>query len=210
MPILRFFFNPQIDTILTQFAQINLQEQDYLNYLTTRLIKDLFSKKKNLQKKSINFFKEISYKRKLYFYKVQTKQNGVKLRKIHFYQGFGKGYFVLHFIEKMSAGQKKLNLCQTKTIIAKKNNSSFHSAGIVAKPQIQHNCPQDHGGFATIVQSTHVLHKFEFQNQPLFFFPLAIQKKIGKKLIEYFLNKKVNFFHVEQIMKYLKDSQNMV
>ena len=73
-----------------------------------------------------------------------------------------------------------------------------------------HNCPQDHGGFATIVQSTHVLHKFEFQNQPLFFFPLAIQKKIGKKLIEYFLNKKVNFFHVEQIMKYLKDSQNMV
>ena len=46
LPILRFFFNPQIDTIFTQFAQINLQEQDYLNYLTTRLIKDLFTKKK--------------------------------------------------------------------------------------------------------------------------------------------------------------------
>ncbi|RYY00111.1 MAG: hypothetical protein EOO35_00560 [Cyanobacteriota bacterium] len=210
LPILRFFFNPQIDTILTQFAQINLQEQGYLNYLTTRLIKDLFSKKKILQNKSINFFKDISYKKKRYFYKVQTKQNRVKLREIHFYQGFGKGYFALHFIEKMSAGQRKSNLCQTKTIISKKNNSSFHRVGIVAKPQIQHNCPQDRGDFATIVQSTHVLHKFEFQNQPLFFFPLAIQKKIGKKLIEYFLNKKVNFFHVEQIMRYLKDSQNMV
>ena len=46
LPILRFFFNPQIDTIFAQFAQLNLQEQDYFDYLTTRLIKDLFSKKK--------------------------------------------------------------------------------------------------------------------------------------------------------------------
>ena len=138
MPILRFFFNPQIDTIFTQFAQINLQEQDYLNYLTTRLIKDLFTKKKFLQNKSINFFKNISYKRKLYFYRVKTKENGGKLKEIQFYQGFGKAYFALHFIDKMSADgafgcafckqnarQRKLNLRQTKTIISKKKNSSF-------------------------------------------------------------------------------------
>ena len=328
LPILRFFFNPQIDTIFTQFAQINLQEQDYLNYLTTRLIKDLFTKKKFLQNKSINFFKNISYKRKLYFYRVKTKENGGKLKEIQFYQGFGKAYFALHFIDKMSADgafgcafckqnarQRKLNLRQTKTIISKKKNSSFswvhfaqQNAPIVHSThaprgrlrQSRHGDTNNyHSGCAfcfakcnTVVQNPHdacafckakcktiatsyasqegcakmhfcnavcvanclhgskinwsilrskmhpssqgqfwqnrheskincltfcdakclrhVLHKFEFQNQPLFFVPLAIQKRIIKKLIESFLNKKVNFFHVEQIMRYLKDSQNVV
>ena len=56
LPILRFFFNSQVDTIFAQFAQINLQEQDFLNYLTTRLIKDLFSKKKSFAKQNVKFF----------------------------------------------------------------------------------------------------------------------------------------------------------
>jgi hypothetical protein len=253
LPILRFFFNPQIDTILTQFAQINLQEQDYLNYLTTRLIKDLFSKKKFLQNKPTNFLKNISYKKKLYFYEVKTKENKLVFAKQnHFYQGFGKAYFALHFIEKMSAEQRKSNLYQIKAIISKKKNSSFScvlrtmavSHGVSILPsKMQHNCAERHGismvaaphiqhigaegtiarnanrskALRAVVRSTnincaqhHVLHKFEFQNQPLFFFPLAIQKRIGKKLIEYFLNKRVNFSHVEQIMKYLKNSQNVV
>lgn len=246
LPILRFFFNPQIDTILTQFAQINLQEQDYLNYLTTRLIKDLFSKKKILQNKPTNFFKKLSYKKKLYFYETKTKQNKLAFAKQnHFYQGFRKAYFALHFIEKMSAEQRKSNLYQIKAIVLKKKDSSFpcvlqtmtvgHSAShnyterqsinMVDTPHIHHIQHIGAGGtiarsaneskaLRAVVRSTninyHVLHKFEFQNQPLFFFPLAIQKRIGKKLIEYFLNKKVNFSHVEQIIKYLKDSQNVV
>lgn len=128
LPILRFFFNPQIDTIFAQFVQINLQEQDYLDYLATRLIKDICSKKRVLQNKSLNRLRNIRYQ--------QYQQN----------VSFGND----------------------------------------------------------------VLYKFEFQNQPFFFIPLAIQKRISKKLIESFLNKKVNFFHVEHLMKYLKNSQNLV
>lgn len=148
LPILRFFFNPQIDTILTQFAQINLQEQNYLDYLTIRLIKDLFSKKEVLQNETLNFSKDFIYQSK-------RSENLVKLRKTPFYQ--------------------------VKAALYKKEDLGFN-----------------------------VLYKFEFQNQPLFFIPLAIQRRISKKLIEYLLNKKVNFFHVEHIIEYLKDFQNLV
>ena len=108
---------------------------------------------------------------------------------------------------------------------ASHNCAERHGISMVAAPHIQHigaegtiarNANRSKA-LRAVVRSTnincaqhHVLHKFEFQNQPLFFFPLAIQKRIGKKLIEYFLNKRVNFSHVEQIMKYLKNSQNVV
>lgn len=247
LPILRFFFNPQIDTIFAQFAQISLQEQDYLNYLTTRLIKDLFSKKKNLQKKMLNPFEDFSHRQTLYFCKVKTKKRGVKLRKTQFYQGNKfcetsrfllckdvskkDGYFV-------NAKQRKLNFCQTKVTFYKNANSPFllRSQGIEnadfrrsRKQGIEdalrlrrQGFPSENSVFAEqklrlgrnqvsrSKTSFHVLYKFEFQNQALFFIPLAIQKRIGKKLIEYFLNKKVNFFHVEYIMKYLKNSQNKI
>ena len=213
LPILRFFFNPQIDVILTQFAQINLQEQDYLHSLTTRLIKDFFSKKKVLQNKSASFYDDLSYQQNCCFYQVETRENGVKplspsqsnkanialhfvshitpnvsgngvflhpSKRIKSCRGFEKTHFVLYFAGQIYAGQKKLNLYQTKTIPREIENSS-----------------------------SYLLYKFEFQNQPLFFFPLTIQKRISKKLIEYFLNKKIHFFHVEHIIKYLKDSQNL-
>lgn len=153
LPILRFFFNSQVDTIFAQFTQINLQEQDFLNYLTTRLIKDLFSKKKISQNKTLNSFENFFSRQKPSFYKTKVKPHKV----------------------------------------------GFHSSFLPSKNQLLRN-----------QTSFHFLYKFEFQNQPLFFIPPAIQKKIGKKLIESFLNKKVNFFHVEYLMKYLKDSQNLV
>ena len=181
LPILRFFFNPQIDTIFTQFAQINLQEQDYLNYLTTRLIKNLFSKKKVLRKKALNSFEDSFYRQKLCFSQVRSKENLVKLKNTKSCQGdtFSK----TKWKEKMYFAimkQRKPNFYQTKVTFYERANLSFH-----------------------------VLYKFEFQNQPLFLIPLAIQKRIGKKLIEYFLNKKVNFSHVEHLMKYLKNSQTV-
>ena len=181
LPILRFFFNPQIDTIFAQFAQINSQEQDYLSYLTTRLIQNMFSKKKVLRKKALNSFEESFYRQKLCFSQMKMKENLAKLKNTKSYQGntFSKTkrkekvYFT-------TVKQRKPNIYQTKMTFYEKANSSFH-----------------------------VLYKFEFQNQPFFFIPLAIQKRIGKKLIEYFLNKKVNFFHVEHLMKYLKNSQTV-
>ncbi len=174
LPILRFFFNPQIDTILTQFAQINLQEQNYLDYLSIRLIKDLFSKKEILQNETLSQAERLLTlctqnvnlnSSKDFLYQPNRSENLVKLRKTPFYQEkYIKSYFY-----------------QVKAAIYKKEDLSFN-----------------------------VLYKFEFQNQPLFFIPLAIQRRISKKLIEYFLNKKVNFFHVEHIIEYLKDFQNLV
>ena len=196
LPILRFFFNSQVDTIFAQFAQINLQEQDFLSYLTTRLIKDLFSKKKILQNKTLSSFENFSYRQMLYFCKIKTKEKLVKLKETKSCQGntFCKIKYKEdpHFTK---AKQRKTNSYKAKVNLYKRANSKF----LLGKNQFLRN-----------QTSFHLLYKFEFQNQPLFFIPVAIQKRIGKNLIEHFLNKKVNFFHVEHIIKYLKDSQNLV
>lgn len=195
LPILRFFFNSQVDTIFAQFAQINLQEQDFLNYLTTRLIKDLFSKKKVLQNKMLNSFENFSYRQMLHFCKIETKENLVKLKETKLCQGdtFCKIKYKedSHFTKRK---QRKADFYKAEVNLYKRANSKF----LLRKNQLLRN-----------QTSFHLLYKFEFQNQPLFFIPFAIQKRIAKKLIEDFINKKVNFFHVEHIMKYLKDSQNL-
>ena len=196
LPILRFFFNSQVDTIFAQFAQINLQEQDFLNYLTTRLIKNLFSKKKVLQNKMLNPFENLSYRQMLYFCKMKTKENLVKLIETKPCQS--DTFCKLKYKKDFSFAkpkERKTIFYKTKVNFYKKTNSKF----LLCKNRLLRN-----------QISFHLLYKFEFQNQPLFFIPLAIQKRIGKKLIEYFLNKKVNFFHVEHIIKYLKNSQNLV
>lgn len=211
LPILRFFFNPQIDTIFAQFAQLNLQEQDYFDYLTTRLIKDLFSKKKVLQNKVLNPFKNLSHQQNLPFYKIKRGEYFTKPREIKFSQSnkFCKvksGVFNETKNKEngsfMSGRQKRTNPYQTKMTFYKKANSQF----LVSKDKVLLTfCKEKYREVGL-----HILYKFEFKNQPLFFIPLIIQKRINKKLIEYFLNKKVNFSHVEQLMKYLKDSQNLV
>nr|WQA10876.1 Ycf62 [Streptosarcina sp. YL-2023a] len=38
LPSLRFFFNPQIDKLITQFIEITNDEQSYLNFLTNRIL----------------------------------------------------------------------------------------------------------------------------------------------------------------------------
>ncbi len=197
LPILRFFFNSQVDTIFAQFTQINLQEQDFLNYLTTRLIKDLFSKKEISQNKTLNSFENFFSKQKSSFCKMKTKEDLVKLKETKSCQD--DAFFKLKYKEDpyfAKLKQRKKNFYKTKV---KPYKVGFHSIFLPSKNQLLRN-----------QTSFHFLYKFEFQNQPLFFIPPAIQKKIGKKLIESFLNKKVNFFHVEHLMKYLKDSQNLV
>ena len=214
LPIFRFFFNPQIDTILTQFAQINLQEQDYLDYLTTRLIKDLFSKRKNLQDKALNSFQDFYYKQNFYFCKIKTKKNLIKQKEAKFYQGdtFCKAS---RFLSE-NVNKKKTNFDQIKKTFYRKPSSKFLQSKSQVSKFLRSKNQDSRSEYLHFEKqnvretSLHVLYKFEFQNQPFFFIPLAIQKRIGKKLIEYFLNKKVNFFHVEHLMKYLKNSQNLI
>ena len=45
LPALRFFFNPQIDTTLYQFIEILKGEQEYMDFLTTRLVNEIQYKK---------------------------------------------------------------------------------------------------------------------------------------------------------------------
>lgn len=217
LPIFRFFFNPQIDTIFTQFAQINLQEQDYLDYLTIRLIKDLFSKRKFLQNKRLNSFQGFYYKQNFYFCKMKTEKNSIKQKETKIDQGdiFGKpiggeatiapktpiGFLSKNGNRKKKSdcftnGRKKVKIFDQikKTFYIKEGSKFLQNKNQVLRSE----------------KNLNVLYKFEFQNQPFFFIPLAIQKRIGKKLMEHFLNKKVNFFHVENLIKYLKDSQNLI
>ncbi len=41
LPTLRFFFNPQIDTTLYQFIEIINSEQEYMDFLTARIVKEI-------------------------------------------------------------------------------------------------------------------------------------------------------------------------
>lgn len=45
LPTLRFFFNPQIDTTLFQFIEIINSEQEYMNFITARIVKQVQHKK---------------------------------------------------------------------------------------------------------------------------------------------------------------------
>ena len=51
LPTLRFFFNPQIDTTIYQFIEIINSEQEYMDFITARIVNG-FSKEKN-QKQTI-------------------------------------------------------------------------------------------------------------------------------------------------------------
>ncbi|RYX99747.1 MAG: tRNA lysidine(34) synthetase TilS, partial [Cyanobacteriota bacterium] len=45
LPTLRFFFNPQIDTVLYQFIDIIKNEEEYINFITARIIKKIEQEK---------------------------------------------------------------------------------------------------------------------------------------------------------------------
>ena len=49
LPTLRFFFNPQIDTVLYQFIDIIKKEEEYINFITARIVKKVEQK----QEKSV-------------------------------------------------------------------------------------------------------------------------------------------------------------
>ncbi len=56
LPTLRFFFNPQIDTILLQFAEIITTEQIYVDILLTRLQFEFQTKKNKIFQLNISLF----------------------------------------------------------------------------------------------------------------------------------------------------------
>ena len=56
LPALRFLFNPQIDTILFQFIEIINSEQNYMDFITCRIIKSFkYKKQKRVGKEKLLF-----------------------------------------------------------------------------------------------------------------------------------------------------------
>ena len=56
LPTLRFFFNPQIDITLFQFIEIINSEQEYMDFITARIIKQVQYKKKTLMELEKSLF----------------------------------------------------------------------------------------------------------------------------------------------------------
>lgn len=56
LPILRFFFNPQIDTTIFQFIEILNTEQEYMDFITARIVKEIQSKKGSIVELETSFF----------------------------------------------------------------------------------------------------------------------------------------------------------
>ena len=55
LPALRFFFNPQIDTTLYQFIEILKSEQEYMDFITTRLVNEIQYKKQTIVELETSF-----------------------------------------------------------------------------------------------------------------------------------------------------------
>ena len=56
LPTLRFFFNPQIDITLFQFIEIISSEQEYMDFITARIIKQVQHKKQTLMELEKSLF----------------------------------------------------------------------------------------------------------------------------------------------------------
>lgn len=67
LPLLRFFFNPQVDNLFLQFSEIATSEQLYLDFVATRLFHEFVTLKKNVLKLDISlfYFIPIAIRRKL-------------------------------------------------------------------------------------------------------------------------------------------------
>ena len=55
LPTLRFFFNPQIDTTISQFIEIINSEQEYMNFITGRIVKKIQYKKETVVQLETSF-----------------------------------------------------------------------------------------------------------------------------------------------------------
>jgi tRNA(Ile)-lysidine synthetase-like protein len=55
LPTLRFFFNPQIDTTIFQFIEIINSEQEYMDFITARIVKEIQYKKETIVELETSF-----------------------------------------------------------------------------------------------------------------------------------------------------------
>lgn len=132
LPTLRFFFNPQIDIILLQFAEILTTEQLYLDIVTNRLKYEFQTKKKKILQLNISLFNSIplSIQRKLvkkflenysckqvYFFQIEyIIQIIIKKKKFTFAEAFTKQKnfkqkkFKQNFLYSLKSNSSKLNL----------------------------------------------------------------------------------------------------
>ncbi len=55
LPTLRFFFNPQIDTTISQFIEIINSEQEYMDFITGRIVKKIQYKKETVVQLETSF-----------------------------------------------------------------------------------------------------------------------------------------------------------
>jgi hypothetical protein len=96
LPMLRFFFNPQIDIIMLQFAEILMTEQKYLDVVTNRLKYDFQLKNKKIvqlnsslfygiplaiQRKLVKKFLESYSRKQVYFLQIEFILQGIIRKK---------------------------------------------------------------------------------------------------------------------------------
>ena len=106
LPLLRFFFNPQIDKLFLQFAEIATAEQGYLDVLSSRLQEEFQIKKTNaselnvsvfifipiaIQRRLLKQFLDQYLIKKVKFFHIENLLNVLAKRKKHYSNTYAKG-----------------------------------------------------------------------------------------------------------------------
>nr|YP_009106298.1 hypothetical chloroplast RF62 [Interfilum terricola]AIT95146.1 hypothetical chloroplast RF62 [Interfilum terricola] len=125
-PLLRFFFNPQIDNLFFQFIEISNSEQIFFNFLIKRLKKNIVLKRNNILVLNVFFFKKLPKTLQEKFL-----QKIIKFfinKKIKFYNL----NLFLRIIKKRKSLQKtKLNFSDNKKFLFFENCIYFPEIGVI-------------------------------------------------------------------------------
>jgi tRNA(Ile)-lysidine synthetase-like protein len=193
LPLLRFFFNPQIDKIFLQFSELANSEEIYFNFVATRLKQEFQIKKEkiflNLQTSPFSERKNLIFERELERYQTyyeKTTQlklkNNCFLNKIQSTPSlfFQNNKLVKHKIDDFKTKIRKFELL-LQSINQIPNHNQFFIAGN----------EQNNSDFSRKQLN------LSFFN----FFPIAIRRRILKQFLNYYFPEKIKFFHIEILLQ---------
>jgi len=116
LPTLRFFFNPQIDTTLYQFIEIINSEQEYMDFITARIVNEIqFYQKQTIVELETSFINllPLPIRRKVIKQFLMQHKKNLKFFDV---EQFLQQISMSCFLKEQKINEKKIKLFETKSL----------------------------------------------------------------------------------------------
>ena len=200
LPLLRFFFNPQIDKIFLQFSELANSEEIYFHFVGTRLKQEFQIKKDkiglNLQTFPFSERKNLICERDLERYQTYyEKTTQFKLKNSFFLNRIQRTPSL--FFQNNKLGKHKIDDSKTKIrkfelLLQSMNRIPNHKQFFIEENE------QKNSDFSRKQLN------LSFFN----FFPIAIRRRILKQFLNYYFPEKIKFFHIEILLQEISKIQS--